>query len=221
MVIVLHLGVLVNGNKDENWKQQELIAIDIDNKAENTELLTPTKAITLLKQKNINVLAYYETFSSTSSLPKFRLLFLLNDPVYEVSKIRFILKTLIDIIPQSDPSCKDPSRYFYGTNKKVVIVDPEATICLDDIIRIAPLPEIKAEAEIKANTDFDLVQAIKDFNLLKYIVKDGGEISRSKENMTYFKNCTICGHQNCLRYYHTTNSFYCFRCKWISRRIYH
>lgn len=209
-VIVLHHGVLVNGNKDENWKQQELIAIDIDNKDENAEILTPQKAIILLKEKNVNVLAYYETFSSTYSLPKFRLLFLLNEAVSEVSKIKFILETLINIIPQSDPSCKDPSRYFYGTNKKVVLVNAEATICLDDIIRIAPRPEIQTETEIKTNTDIDLVQAINDFNLLEYIVKDGGEISRSKENMTYFKNCTICGHQNCLRYYHTTNSFFCF-----------
>ncbi len=201
-------AVLENGTKSENWVQQQLFCLDIDNEAEG-EILTPEEAITLLKDKGIKVLAYYYTFNSSEVKPKFRLLFLLKKPTYNQGEAKLIIKTLIDLLPQADKSCKDLSRLFYGTNKEVKVVDPEARITLEDIIKV-----IKPEAETEAKTDYtvvkDLKQLIAEYDLENYMIQDGNEVSGSSSNWTFFKNCKICGHNDCLRYRKDNNTFYCF-----------
>lgn len=203
-------AVLENGTKNENWVQQQLFCLDIDNEAEG-EISTPDEAITLLNDKGIKVFAYYYTFSSMEDKPKFRLLFLLKKPTYNQGEAKLIIKTLIDLLPQADKSCKDLSRLFYGTNKEVKIVDPEARITLEDVIKFAK-PE--AEAKTEDNTDYkvssNLEQLTKEFDLEKYMIQDGNEVSSSSDNWTYFKNCKICGHKDCLRYHKDNNTFYCF-----------
>ena len=201
-------AVLKGGTRNENWVQQELVAIDIDNE-DTGEILTIDKAITLLKEHNINPIGYYHTFNYTVSKPKFRLLFLLNEPIYEADKMKFIIETLIDFIPQTDKSCKDLSRLFYGTNKETIILDPSTKITYEDIRKIA-----SSKITVKNKTDYkisnELQNLINDFDLLDFMIKDGNIVSSNSDNITYFKNCKICGHKDCLRYYHDTNSFYCF-----------
>ena len=203
-------AVLKGGTKNENWIQQELVAIDIDNEDTSTDILTIDKAITLLKENNINPLGYYQTFNHTASKPKFRLLFLLDRPITETDEMKFILETLISFIPQADKSCKDLSRLFYGTNKQAVILDPNARITYADIKNIAsPKEDVKSKSQHKISTE--LQQLIDKFDLLEFIIQDGNVIDYSTSDVTYFKNCKICGHRDCLRYYHKTKSFYCFR----------
>lgn len=203
-------AVLKGGNKNENWVQQELVAIDIDNEDTSTDILTIEQAISLLKENHINPLGYYQTFNYIASKPKFRLLFLLDRPITETDEMKFILETLISFIPQADKSCKDLSRLFYGTNKQAVILDPNARITYADIKNIAsPKEDVKSKSQHKINTE--LQQLIDKFDLLEFMIKDGNEIDYSTSDITYFKNCKICGHKDCLRYYHKTKSFYCFR----------
>lgn len=199
-------AVLENGTKNENWVQQQLFCLDIDNEAEG-EILTPEETITLLNDKGIKVFAYYHTFNSSEVKPKFRLLFLLKKPTYNQGEAKLIIKTLIDLLPQADKSCKDLSRLFYGTNKEVKIVDPEARITLEDIIKVA-----KPEAETKADYTVvkDLKQLIAEYDLENYMIQDGNEVCGSSDNWTCFKNCKICGHNDCLRYRKDNNTFYCF-----------
>lgn len=201
-------AVLENGTKNENWVQQQLFCLDIDNEAEG-EILTPEEAITLLNNKGIKVFAYYYTFSSMEDKPKFRLLFLLKEVTYKQGEAKLIIKTLIDLLPQADKSCKDLSRLFYGTNKEVKIVDPEARITLEEIIKV-----VKPEAETEVETDYkvssNLEQLTKEFDLEKYMIQDGNEVCGSSGSWTYFKTCKICGHKDCLRYHKDNNTFYCF-----------
>lgn len=203
-------AVLENGTKNENWKQQQLFCLDIDNEAEG-EISTPEEAIPLLDDKGIKPFAYYHTFSSSEVKPKYRLLFLLEKPTDNQEEAKFIIKTLIDLIPQADKSCKDLSRLFYGTNKEVKIIDPEARITLEDVIKFAK-PEVEAKTE--DNTDYevssDLKQLTKEFDLENYMIQDGNEVCGSSGSWTYFKTCKICGHKDCLRYHKDNNTFYCF-----------
>lgn len=203
-------AVLQNGTKSENWVQQQLFGIDIDNEAKG-EISTPEKEITLLDDIGIKPFAYYHTFNSSEVKPKYRLLFLLEKPTDNQEEAKFIVKTLIELIPQADKSCKDLSRLFYGTNKEVKVVDPEARITLEDVIKVAK-PEAEAETEVK--TDYtvvkDLKQLISEYDLEKYMIQDGNEVSSKSDDWTYFKNCKICGHKGCLRYSRKTNTFYCF-----------
>lgn len=199
-------AVLENGTKNENWVQQQLFCLDIDNEAEG-EILTPEEAITLLNDKGIKVLAYYYTFNSSEDKPKFRLLLLLKEATCNQGEAKLIIKTLIDLLPQADKSCKDLSRLFYGTNKEVKVVDPEARITLEDIIKVAK-PEAETKTDYKASNDLD--KLIKEYDLEKYMIQDGNEVCSSSSSWTYFKNCKICGHNDCLRYRKDNNTFYCF-----------
>lgn len=197
-------GLTKNGTKNDNWEQQDIVAIDIDN--ENGEIITPEKAIAMLKEKNIEPTGYYHTFNSTNEKPKFRLIFTLNSTTTDKKKIEFIIETLIEFI-NGDRACKNLARIFYGTNgkeKEVVILNPEATITLDSIIALNN--KISTDDEFKGN---ELNSLIKDFDLLEYMKKDN-EFSHSSSDVVYFKNCCICGHHDCLRYYPKTNTFYCF-----------
>lgn len=194
-------GVLENGIKNENWKQQQLIAIDIDN---TDKITTPQESVEILKNHGIDVVGYYYTFSSTSEHPKYRLMLLLDEVITERKKIEFINETLIDFL-NGDKACKNLDRMFCGTNgmDKVVILNTEATFSLDDIIRLN-----KNKSTITTKNQ-ELSILIENFDLLEYM-KNDNEVSHTSGNITYFKTCSICGHQNCLRYYSDTNSFYCF-----------
>lgn len=203
-------AVLQNGTKSENFVQQQLFCIDIDNEEEG-EISTPEKNINLLDDIGIKPFSYYHTFNSSEVKPKYRLLFLLEKPTNNQGEAKFIIKTLIDLIPQADKSCKDLSRLFYGTNKEVKVVDPEARITLEDVIKVA---KTETEAETEVKTDYtvvkDLKQLIEEYDLEKYMIQDGNEVSSKSDNWTYFKNCKICGHKDCLRYNRSKNTFYCF-----------
>lgn len=199
-------SVLQNGTKNENWVQQQLFGLDVDNETDG-EILTPEEAITLLNDKGISVFAYYHTFNSSEVKPKFRLLFLLKEATCNQGEAKFIIETLISLLPQADKSCKDLSRLFYGTNKEIKIVDPEARITLEDIIKVAK-PKTEAKTDYKASSD--LKPLIEKYDLEKYMIEDGNEVCGSSSSWTYFKNCKICGHNNCLRYHKNTNTFYCF-----------
>ena len=128
-------AVLKGGTKNENWIQQQLVAIDVDNKE---KIIPPKEAVLLFKQHKINVLGYYHTFNSTEELPRYRLLFLLDEVITEPNKMKFIVETLNAFI-HGDTACKDLSRMFYSTNgeqQDVVILDTEATITLNDVINL-------------------------------------------------------------------------------------
>jgi len=197
-------AVMAGGMKNEDWRQQQLICIDVDNDTE--KIITPEDAVASFEKVNIHVLGYYHTFSSTNELPKFRLLFLLPTPLTEKNKVEFMVKVLIDFIG-GDQACKNLSRIFFGTDgqtKKVIVVNANATITLDDVIKIH-----KPSSTNDYNKNDELTQMVHEFNFLGYISKEY-EIDHVSGNTTYFKKCPICGHNDCFRYYSNTNTFFCF-----------
>lgn len=201
-------GIMENGVRTENFIRQQLIMIDIDN-AEDEKVVTPNEVIELLEKVNIHVLGYYYTFSSMPEKPKFRVLLLLDKPIGQVDKVEFILKTLIEYIPQADPACKNVSRLFFGTSKdkETKIVNAHATFTFEDVLELWN----SITKPVKYSTDTNLNELIKNFDLLEYIKKDA-EINEKKSNNNYktFKVCPICKHNDDLVYFTDTNSFKCF-----------
>lgn len=195
-------AITIGGAKNENWKEQQLICLDIDN---DKSVITPDEAIKKLKEKNIHILGYYHTFSSTEEVPRFRLLLLLDEPCTNKNEVEFIVKTLINFI-NGDQACKNPSRLFYGTDgqkKEVTIVNANAMITLEDVIKL------DNPSNNNYNKDSNLMQMVRDFDLLSYMEQEN-EVDHTSGDVTYFKDCAICGHKDDLRYYRNTNSFYCF-----------
>lgn len=190
-------GVLKGGVGANNWVEQTLFMIDIDNNNDDIPLLTLNDAIKICDEKNIKPLFYYYTFTHTKSKPKYRLAFLIDEVITDKRLRDSIMITLISLFPQCDISCKNADRIFLGTNKQVEVFNLNNCNSIDSILKFTTFNSSKN------------LNRYSEFDLLDYMSKDN-DVLKTCDNITYFKTCSICGHSNCLRYYHDTNSFYCF-----------
>lgn len=122
-------GVLVGGNKAENWAEQQLFGLDFDNGVmiENTY----NKVISL----GITPCFMYTTFSHKEEHHKFRMIFC-NDTVITDGNVRDRLQaTLMGIIGGIDEVCFNRDRLFFGGKGQVVLhPDFEARINAESII---------------------------------------------------------------------------------------
>lgn len=111
----------LNGNKNADWQSQQVFALDIDNDDASIKkhgLLTPEEACNRFSDLGVPPVFYYSSFSSTEEKPKFRLIFIVKNPVTDIRVRNAIQMALMNIMPEADKACKDLSRLFFGTNKK-------------------------------------------------------------------------------------------------------
>lgn len=199
-------SILENGATEKEFKQQEVIFVDIDNKKDGEKIIGVEEVIDIFKKYNLKINFYYETFSSTQEVPRYRVVFVLDKPVTYKDKMNKLLSLVNSVIPNADTSCATVAKLFYGTTgiEKITIVDPLATVPEDVIINIHSVSITN-----DYTTETNINEAIKNFNLLSYILNDTKKI-RETEKYIAFDKCPVCGHNDCLRYYKDTNSFYCF-----------
>lgn len=126
-------GILINGCKSENWTEQTLFMVDIDNNCDNVPLLHPSEAIDICIKNNIYPVLYYFTFSHNDIKPKYRLVFVMDKPITDTKVRKNIISKLNNLFSQSDKQCNNADRVFLGTNKDVCICDLDATISIDNI----------------------------------------------------------------------------------------
>lgn len=111
----------LHGNKNTDWESQQVFALDIDNDDASINkygLLTPEDACNRFAELRVPPAFYYSSFSSTEERPKFRLIFIVKNPVNDMRVRNAIQMALMNIMPECDKACKDLSRLFFGTNKK-------------------------------------------------------------------------------------------------------
>lgn len=90
------------------WYSQQIIALDFD------EGMTLYEAINTFKESAMFI---YTTFSHTEENNKFRVVFALDKPTYNIYEIEQTLVELMKMYPDADPQCKDCTRLFYGGKK--------------------------------------------------------------------------------------------------------
>ena len=122
-------GVLVGGNKAENWYQQQLFGLDFDDGIRIEDAYN--KVISL----GITPCFMYTTFSHKEEHHKFRMIFC-NDTVITDGNIRDRLQaTLMGIIGGIDEVCFNRDRLFFGGKGQVVLhPDYESRINAETII---------------------------------------------------------------------------------------
>lgn len=195
-------GILEGGLGASNWKEQQIFCVDIDNNDETLPILTPKEAMKICRDNGVPPALCYKTFSDTEEKPKFRLMFKLNEPVKDESKRLLVASTLVALFPQADKSCVNADRIFFGTNRKVKILDK--TISFDKILELSA----KQAAPVKELTELDKLKSEFDFeNFLNEVC---GEITRKTETYIMYKNCPICGHHDDFIYYKKSKTFKCF-----------
>jgi hypothetical protein len=97
--------------KQENFIAGGYIALDFDRN-------DPTDLDEILSDPLVSSYygLFYHTFSSTPQAPKFRIVFELENPIYDADYYREVVTAFIwKFAANADETCKDPCRLFYGS----------------------------------------------------------------------------------------------------------
>ena len=197
-------GIIIGGQKASNWVEQSLFIVEIYNEYEDIPKFTIRDAHIICKRKNIMSVFSYDDFDIDYSNPRFFVAFLMDKPITDINLRYKIISTLASLFPKVERSCIDADKIFLGTNKIVYKDELKARITIDSVLSLA-------DAETIDNDNIDdksLKELIKNFDLLEYIKKEN-EVLSSTNSITYFENCSLCGCERTLRYYHKSNTFYC------------
>ncbi len=98
-----------------NWKHQEIIALDFDNSA--NDLIAPDDAIEMAQKLGYEPFCCYSTFSSSPHHPKFRLVFMVEEPFVSYDEAKLVAKNLVDAFNTDaidKGASSDPVRLFWG-----------------------------------------------------------------------------------------------------------
>ena len=200
---------VMKGTKSEDFIEQQVFMVDIDNKKNAIPILTVEEAISICEKNCLPLAFYYYSFSHTEKLPKYRLVFILDEAITDNIIRLSIMQRLIDLFEQSDTSCRNADRIFFGTDKEAVICDLKARINVDIVLKIPPKPT-KRDKLYTGKTDSELDKLKRDFDFFGYLKKRNGAVKYDTSRYAMFENCEICGHHEVLVYYKDTNSFFCF-----------
>jgi hypothetical protein len=136
----------INGTKNKDFVSQQVFALDFDNKK---TIITLAEAITKSASLGMRPNIAYYTFSHTEESPRFRLVFIIDEPVKEknmADKIRMAMEVLFT---GCDISCKDATRLFFGTDKTSIVLD-ENPNKIEEFLKIidsVELPTIKIKMD--------------------------------------------------------------------------
>jgi hypothetical protein len=181
-------SVLIGGRGAKNWTEQQLFLVDIDNNEEGTQHLTLEGAFKICNENNLIPCLCYFTFSYTEQKPKYRIGFCMSEVITEEGTRKKIIDTLINLFPQSDKSCVNADRLFFGSNKKVIFYNYE-TVNIDSILTLYKEPEPKQVQvqDLKTvhttppkGTLYPLSDIISNFDLLSYIEATTGTRAKKK-----------------------------------------
>ncbi|PGW34943.1 hypothetical protein COE04_13935 [Bacillus cereus] len=131
-------GVIKRSNV--NWASQQVIALDFD------EGLTLDEAMVddFFKE---NAAFLYTTFSHKEEHHKFRVVFVLDEPLTYYKDFERIIANLFERYPYADKACRDGSRLFFG-GKKVSPFDYENRLEVEGLINKTPLQDIKGNLDM-------------------------------------------------------------------------
>lgn len=112
-------------NTDTRFLRQQLFAVDLDNVYKDKETgqkrklpdayETPERILEISRGAGLTPCIIAESFSSTTELRKFHVLFASDKPVTDISQARQIILNLQDVFGSADEACKDPARILFGT----------------------------------------------------------------------------------------------------------
>ena len=111
-------GTFSNTICNDNWESQSVFALDFDKSN-----ITIEHVLEKLNQIEINPQLWYTTFRDTSELPRFRVVFFLDEPVRNIEIRNLIVNTLLEIFPDADTSCRNAGRFYLGGKQSYILSD--------------------------------------------------------------------------------------------------
>ena len=105
------------GTTDADFSEQTLFMIDLDNEQDDIPKETPESVAKVLGRYGIPIAFAYETFSSTPEKMRFRIGLVSDEPFTNRVERDHVQQSLVKMFSQSDQSCINADRIFFGTNK--------------------------------------------------------------------------------------------------------
>lgn len=200
-------GGIFNGKpKTENWISQSVFGLDFDRGEISVQAVYDR-----LIEYGITPQLWYETFSSSDSLIKFRVILFLDEPISNLKLRQFITKELLKLFPEADQSCSDAARYYFGgINSTITSHTPTPTTLINDMagiiscvsnskrLRKVPIQDINEHNELFAPKRAYLYDIYRNnhfganYNLPPPTSERGGKLERidfkvSKKNIRIFR----------------------------------
>ena len=119
--------------RKENFEQQQLFAIDFDNKYPN-KIASFDDIKARADRYDLPLLFAYDTLSSENH-NKFRAVFLNDNPITDVRTAETVLKALATIFPEADPQSKSAVQMYFGGKGLLYYDDTVPTISIESVIR--------------------------------------------------------------------------------------
>lgn len=101
-------GVLEGGRKQQDWKQQQIFALDFDNGSDPDEVYRKSVSMGLTPA------FLYPSFSDTPEHRKFRIVFVTQNAITNMTSRDKIQATLMGVLGDSDPTCCNRDRIYFG-----------------------------------------------------------------------------------------------------------
>ena len=128
-------SVLDGGRRAEHFKLAWVLGADFDNKHESIDengvkheralhdgeigYLYRTKALARCHDYGITPMLAYSSLSDLPKWSRYRLMFLLNEPIESIGEFDAVMVGLRNLFPESDPACVNPDRFYLGSNGEV------------------------------------------------------------------------------------------------------
>ena len=223
---------LMAGTNGASWQSQQIIVADIDNdetardangeplkdgnghtiKQPIAHPLTTSRALALCEAAGVVPFYIYRTFSSSATLPKFRVVLVLDRPIETASEAENLTARFTNLFNSvapgaADPTMKDAARIIFGSTRGSIEINSGSVTQLETLralpeiprpepVRVAdpepytPQRSARRYDDIKAQRRYD----IENFDLLGYI-KQTESVREHKSGKTTFLNpCPVCGH---------------------------
>ena len=147
-------GIFNGTPSNDNWSSQSIFALDFDGGELSIE-----EVYHRLHSYEIKPQLWYETFSSSETLFKYRVVLFLDHPVTNPKIHKLISLGLLKLFPEADQSCKDQARYYFGGSAATVtsyspislsnlIFISSTTLCAGDSMRNRSLPIMEINSTI-------------------------------------------------------------------------
>lgn len=138
----------MNGKRSKNnMEQQQVLMLDFDNKDDNTKKKTTGIFYHSIEQTledefiKENASFIYKTFSHTDTWERFRVVFVLDEPLVNNEEVKSAYQYLMDKYPNADKATKDSSRIFFGGTEYI-------EVNFENVLEKSIFPEIE-EVEVK------------------------------------------------------------------------
>ena len=98
-----------------NFKSRQLVMIDIDNDPDKDLPFMTIDELLADEFYNQFGAGFYATQSFRPERHKFRICFVLENPITDAQEMRWLVSSMLKVYPAGDRACTDPVRLFYGS----------------------------------------------------------------------------------------------------------